>query len=337
MGNINLSDVAVSDRALSLMRDSIVWDSHMCMPLSKTTADWMPELKRVKNSGLDVVSINVSCDSCPADHASLVLGTMRHWIKTRPEEYVLVESVADIERAHREDKLAVTFDIEGGLVLEEHLPMVQFYYDLGVRWMLFAYNLNNSLGGGCQDANMGLTDLGREFVREMERVGMLVCCSHISHETAMDILEMAVNPVIFSHSNPRALKDHYRNIRDEAIQACAKTGGVIAINGIGDFLGDDDISTEAIIRHIDYVAQMVGPQHVGIGTDYCFDQEDVLQILKDNPATFNPEDYSERVRFIEPERFPAIAEGLLAINYSEADVRGILGENHLRVARQVWK
>lgn len=337
MGSIQLSDVSISNRARALMQDSVVWDSHMCMPLKAHDVSFLPQLERVKNAGLDVVSINVSCDSCPSDHASLVLGTMRHWIKSRPDQYVLVEGVADIERAKAEDKLAVTFDIEGGLVLEDHLPMIQFYYDLGVRWMLFAYNLNNSLGGGCQDDNMGLADLGREVVREMERVGMLVCCSHISHQTAMDILEMAENPVIFSHSNPRALKDHYRNIKDEAIVACAGTGGVVSINGIGDFLGNNDISTEAILRHIDYVAQLVGPQHVGIGTDYCFDQEDVAQILKDNPETFNPEDYSDGIKFMEPERFPAIAEGLLAMNYSETEVRGILGENHLRVAKQVWK
>jgi len=337
MGSISLPQSTVTNRSRTLLESSVVWDNHMCMPLRAQDDSFLPQLERVKNSGIDVVSINISCDSCAADHGTQILATMRRWIKQRPEDYILVETVGDIERAHSENKLAVTFDIEGGVVLDDHLPMIQFYYDLGVRWMLFAYNLNNSLGGGCQDNNLGLTDFGREVVREMERVGMVVCCSHTSYQTTMDIMEMAEKPVIFSHSNPRALKNHYRNITDDAIQACAKTGGVIAINGIGDFLGNNDITTETFIRHIDYAAQLVGPQHVGIGTDYCFDLEEVEQIVKNNPDVFNPADYPNGIKIVEPERYPAIAEGLLAMNYSEADVRGIMGENHLRVARETWK
>src|SRR3982074_1552041 len=101
--------------------------------------------------------------------------------------------------------------------------MVSLYYDLGVRWMLFAYNLNNALAGGCQDNDGGLTDFGRQVLREMERVGMVVCASHIGERRAMEILETASKPVIFSHSNPRSVWGHARNIGNDAIRACAAT------------------------------------------------------------------------------------------------------------------
>jgi len=169
--------------------------------------------------------------------------------------------------------------------------MVSLYYDLGVRWMLFAYNKSNSLAGGCQDEDGGLTDFGRAVLDEMERVGMVVCCSHIGHRSAMEILERARRPVIFSHSNPKALWDHPRNIRDEAIRACAKTGGVIGINGIGVFLGENDIATELLVRHVDYVADLVGPEHVGLALDYVFDQQEVIGAVKAHPELYPPDKY----------------------------------------------
>ena len=172
----------------------------------------------------------------------------------------------------------------------------------------------------------------------MARVGMVACCSHTGLRTTMDVMEHSTNPVIFSPSNPYAIKAHPRNIRDEAIKACAQSGGVIGINGIGDFLGDNDDRTETIVRHIDYVVQLVGPEHVGISLDYVFDQQELDDFLKANPETFPPElGYGAGLKIVRPEQIPEIAESLLNLGYSDNDMRLILGENHLRIANQVWK
>src|SRR5690606_26602133 len=96
----------------------------------------------------------------------------------------------------------------------------------------------------------GLSSFGREVVREMERVGMLVDCTHTGYRSSMDVLEMATRPVVFSHSNPRVLHDHERNITDEQARACARTGGVIGVNGLGHFLGGE-ATAENLFRHID--------------------------------------------------------------------------------------
>ena len=144
-----------------------------------------------------------------------VLSSFRRQVLLRDDEFLLATTPDDVLAAQRSGRLAVGFDLEDTNPLGGEIAMIQAYYDLGVRWMLFAYNRNNELAGGYQDEDHGLTPFGVEVLEEMERVGMLVCCSHIGARSAMEILERARRPVIFSHSNPRALRDHPRNIGDE--------------------------------------------------------------------------------------------------------------------------
>jgi len=328
-------DIAQATR--ELMSRSLVWDDHLCMPLRPEDESFLPQLRRCRDAGYDVISLNIGFDAEPWENAIRTVATMRRWVKANAGDYMLVDTAADIERCRSEGKLGVMFDLEGGVALNEHLPMVQLYYDLGVRWVLLAYNLDNALAGGCQDDDMGLTDLGRDVIREMERVGMVVCCSHVSYQTGREIMEMARNPVIFSHSNPRAVTDHYRNIPDDLLQACAATGGVVAINGIGDFLGAQENLVDAFVEHVDYAVQKIGADHVGIGTDYVFDRQEVLDYVQNNPHMFDPAKYSGDFAMLAPEQVPRVTDRLLAMGYKEADVRKILGENHLRVARAVWK
>ena len=319
-----------------LFEQTLVWDNHACMPMRPGDDTFLPQLQRHRNAGVNMVLINIVFDMFPPHLGFGMLATIRQWVSQHADDYVLVNTVADIEQAKRDGKLAIAFDIEGGTAVSEHPGMVELFYRLGVRWMLIAYNKNNKLGGGGQDNDEGLSDYGKQIIDEMERVGMVLCCSHTGYRTAHEAIEYANNPVIFSHSNPLALCDHPRNIPDDLIKACAASGGVIGINGVRRFL-DNDISTDNIIRNIDYLVNLVGPEHVGIGLDYVYDQEEYLEHVRSRPdifaGTFNEGDQL----FVEPERFPAIAEGLLKRGYKEPDIQGILGHNSLRVARQVWK
>jgi len=172
----------------------------------------------------------------------------------------------------------------------------------------------------------------------MARVGMVACCSHTGYRTTMDVMEYSSNPVIFSHSNPLGVWQHKRNIRDDVIKACAATDGVVGINGIGVFLGKNDTRTETMVRHIDYVAQLVGAEHVGIGIDYVFDRAELDEFLAKNPQIFPAsEGYGEQMNVVEPEQLAAVTDELLAKGYSDDDVRAVVGGNHLRVAQRVWK
>lgn len=327
----------------SLLDRTLVWDNHACMPLRPGDTSFLPQLQRVRDAGINVISLNVSFDLVDPNEAFRVLATFRHWIRHHPDDYVLVDTVADIEAARAQGKLAIFFDIEGGNAVAAHPGLVEIFYRLGVRWMLFAYNKNNALAGGCMDDDTGLTALGRQIIDEMEQVGMVLCCTHVGHRSAREAMEYARNPVIFSHSNPSAVFPHVRNIPDDLMKACARRGGVVNINGVGMFLGTTpeglgDDRTETLLRHIDYTAQLIGPEHVGLGLDYVFDVSELEDYVRANPDKFpsalaQPGSY----RQVEPERFPVIAEGLLKRGYSETDVQGILGHNNLRVAKQVWK
>ena len=185
------------------------------------------------------------------------------------------------------------------------------------------------------EGNIGLTSFGRDVVREMNRVGMVVDVSHMGYRDTMEAFDVSTAPVIFSHSNPNGLRQHARNISDEQIRACAQTGGVIGINGIGDFLGGT--SSELIVQTIEYVMNLAGPEHVGLGLDYVVDKQELIEYVETYPDIFPPEKMQDYLSFVEPEQFPEFTELLYQKGYSEPVIRGILGENFLRIAKTVWK
>jgi membrane dipeptidase len=327
----------VSAEAARLHKDALVWDNHGCLPI-RCDESFLPELARYHQSGVDMVSINVGFGDLEWQRHIEMLAHFRGWLAARPEEYVLALGVAEIERAKRQGKLAVAFDIEGVGAIQGQLSLIQLYYDLGVRWMLIAYNQNNLAGGGCHDEDAGLTSFGRTVIGEMARAGMVVCCSHTGYRTTLDVMAHSPKPVILSHSNPRANWDHPRNVPNEILDACAAGGGVVGINGIGIFLGENDCGTEAILRAIDSAVQRIGADHVGLGIDYAFDQEEVAEYVRANRDIFPPgAGYDAGIRMAPPEQMPEITEALLKHGYAERDIRAILGENFLRVAEQVWR
>jgi membrane dipeptidase len=333
-----LDDTRLS-RAQHLIETSLVWDNHACMPLRHADESFLPQIERFRDAGVNVVSLNVGFGPQNLEAHLRVLASFRRWFAMRQDLYILAESVADIDRAKREGRIAIVFDIEGmGPLDEGDHGLVQVFYELGVRWMLIAYNRNTAVGGGCSDDDPGLSAHGRAVLAEMKRVGMVVCCSHTGHRTVLDVMASADNPVIFSHSNASAVHANYRNIPDELIRACAATGGVVGINGIGVFLGENDNRPETLVRHIDHVVQLVGPAHVGLGLDYVFDQVELAEFLVTMPETF-PEgtDPGEPIRMVAPEALAPIVEGLVARGYADADIRNILGGNWRRVAERVWR
>ncbi len=326
-----------SDRTQGILQRSLVWDNHACMPLRPDDERFLPQLARHKASRASVVMLNVSCD-CEPQRPFEMIESFRSWLARHGDQYIIGSSVADIERARREGKLAVFFDVEGAIPVQDDPQIVAQLYALGVRWMLLAYNRNNKLGGGCQDEDIGLTAQGRKVLDAMREAGMVLCCTHTGERTVREAMAYIERPVIFSHSNPRAVHDHPRNITDEMIRACAATGGVINVNGIGIFLGHNDNTTSTYVRHVRYVADLVGPEHVGIGLDYVFDSKELDDYVTSNPTTFPPElGYGAGIRMVEPERIPEIVDALLTGGWSDADVEGFLGANNLRVARAVWK
>lgn len=322
----------------ALLDDSLVWDNHGCMPLRPLDESFLPQLARYRAGGVNAVTINIGFGDQGVEEHVRMVAQFRRWLALNGEDYMLATSVEDIERARREGKLAVLFDIEGMNAIADQPSLVQLYYDLGVRWMLIAYNRNNPVGGGCQDEDQGLTAFGRTILDEMARVGMVACCSHTGERTALEVMDYSSRPVIFSHSNARAIHDHPRNVRDHVLKACAATGGVVGLNGIGLFLGKGGIDlVDALISHLDHIVGVVGIEHVGLGLDYVFDAAELEEFLS-NPAIFPPElGYGPTLEMVPPEAMEEIVGGLDKLGYADDDIRAILGGNLMRVAKQVWR
>ena len=325
--------------ARRLFENHVVWDDHAGFGPDPSVD--LSKLQIWKDAGVDYLSIDVGYDVMDWRMTVKSLAAFRRWIRAT-DGYRLVTSVEEVRQAKKAGDLAVTFDLEGMNCLDGSLDMVELYHALGVRQMLFAYNKNNLAGGGCHNGNEGLSDFGRAVIGEMNRLGMIVDLSHCSHRTTMEAMELSSAPCIFSHSNSRELWDHERNIRDDQVRACAATGGVVGIVGIGIFLGNNDITTTTMADHIDHYVNLVGASHVGIGLDYAFESEGgdegLGSVLESAPDYWPKAQYDyPSVDCAHPRQILELTEELLRRQYKEDDVVAILGGNFMRVAEAVWK
>lgn len=330
-------NLAVSERGRTLLDDALVCD--MTMPW---TAYGRGELRseslpRMQRSGFDLVSLTLAADVQSQIDVLKSCARERRRIALQPERYRLIDSVDDILAAKRDGVLALSFNLQGTNCLAGNLDMVGLFYDLGVRHMLLAYNKKNLVGDGCHErTDAGLSLFGIELIEEMNRVGMIVDCSHTGYRTTMEAMEVSRAPVIFSHSNPKALWEHDRNIRDDQARACAATGGLVGVNGVGIFMGENDASTSTLFRQVDYYMDLIGPEHIGLGLDFVYDTDAMRRSMAEmkSPAKGN---YEKMTAFFQPEQLPELVDLMLARGYPDSAIRGILGGNYLRVARQVWR
>ena len=327
-----------SDKVQSILDLGIIWDAHSGF-MPDPAAD-LRNLQIWRDANINYLSIDVGFDLLPWQQTVRTLAHFRHWILAHPSDYALVSSADEILAAKASGKLAVTFDIEGMNALDGRIEMVEFYHRLGVRQMLFAYNRNNLTGGGCHDDDPGLTSFGRQVIDEMNRLGMFVDVSHTGARTSMEVMEYSDRPVIFSHSNPKALCGHGRNITDDQIRACARTGGIIGIVGLNRFLGDGRTDSERLADHINYLVDLAGPRHVGIGLDYAFpvDMGGLDTLFADNRQFWPQSEYPDgATTYSRPSQMRELVEVLLRRGHSEATVRDVMGGNFMRLAREIWK
>ena len=322
----------------ALIADSLVWDAHSgVFPSPEVDLNLLEEWRQ---AGVSYLSMNVGFDVMDWQDTLATIAAYRRWLTDHADRFLLVSNAADIERARSAGKLALSFDIEGMNALNGDINMISLYHALGVRQMLFAYNLNNLAAGGCHDRDSGLSDFGRQVVAEMNRVGLIVDCSHAGERSTLDIMQASNKPVVFSHSNPNALWAPQRNISDRQIRACADSGGVIGLNGMGIFLGDNDIEIDTLLKHLHYVNDLVGSAHIGIGFDYSPKVDvDIGVILRSRPDFWPPgQQYDTRgIKHAGPAQLPALTDALADSGFTDDAIRGFLGENFHRVAAIAWR
>jgi membrane dipeptidase len=339
---VKQSNVMASDasaRAKDLIAQSIVCDLTLPweedIPRKARSGIW----ERYSKSGFSFVSLSVADDVNWIGDTVPYIKALSRLIERSPERFVLARTAADIETAKNQSRMALGFHFQGTNPFQGRLEMVQGYYDFGVRHALLAYNQRNLVGDGCHErTDGGLSRYGLALIAEMNRVGILVDCTHSGYRTTMEALEASTQPCMFSHSNARALMDHERNIRDDQIRAVAKTGGVVGINGVGFMLDANGKATaDGIVRHIQHVADLVGPAHVALGLDFVIDDDHMLRFYQANRDLMYPTGYPPPPwNYYPPEGLCDIVATLLERGYGEDHIKGILGGNFLRLAREVW-
>ena len=293
-----------------------------------------------------------------ADYARKVINSIRNDIVGKhADTFAFARTADDIVNAKRRGKIAALIGLEGGHAIEDSLKILREFYDAGVRYMTLTHsNTNNwaDSSGDIANTNIkhhgGLNALGRDIVREMNKLGMIVDVSHVADDTFWDALDASQAPIFASHSSCRALSNSRRNMTDDMIRAMAKKGGIIQINFACDFLnervrtdspeeksklnakfGDDQDELRAyvesqfaratlsdVVAHIDHVVKIAGIDAVGIGSD--FDGVDCTPV--------GLEDVS---------KFPNLTRALLEKGYTQEQINKIYGGNTLRLMREVEK
>ncbi len=338
-----MNTINISEKALNLYQQALLCDLMMGFePEIEVSYKW-DVLDRYSKAGFNYVSLAVATDATSLEKTVQYIAAQTAHINSAPDKYLLVKKPEDILRAKAENKLAVGFMFQGTNPLHKDFNMIDLYYQLGVRSMILAYNIRNPMGDGVSEAHdAGLSNLGKNLIKKMNQTGMLVDLSHTGYKTGMEAMELSEQPVIFSHSNAYNVYAHPRNLKDDQLKAVAASGGVIGINGLSGILGDDNNSLQNYIRHIDYIAQLIGVKHISLGTDLIYFPEIFDEFMKNN-AIFYSNHYTKAFRpitewnNIQPEQIIEIVELLLQRGYSDADIKGILGENYLRVIKQVWR
>jgi len=208
--------------------------------LSQQLADGHFDTPRARAGGLDAQFFSIWVEpqlfggggTSAVKRADDQIAAVRALVEKHPDQWELATSAADIRRINGENKLAALLGLEGGYAIDERLEMVNRYFNLGVRYMSPAWSVSTNWAGSSNDAvgqTRGLNDFGRDVIREMNRLGMMVDVSHVSDPTFWDIIEVASQPVIATHSGCRAIANVPRNLTDDMIQAIAKTGGVVNV------------------------------------------------------------------------------------------------------------
>ena len=380
------ADPATWQKALSIHKRAIVVDGHndIVSPMTDDDFDlatpstgkihetdgtpYHSDLQRFKASGLtgEFFSIYVGGDTWKAGRAmpravDMIDATYRQ-VERHPAQLNLCTTAGEIRAAKKRGKMCVLMGIEGGYAIEDSLSALREFYRLGVRYMTLTHNVTHDWADAHHDTpkNNGLSEFGKNVVREMNRLGMFIDISHVSEKVMNDVLDVSTAPVMASHSGARALNDHTRNISDDVLRRVAKNGGVVMVNFYPSFL-DARTNEEENDR-----SARLKPQIDALKAQYKDDRKGYnvaeAKLLADNPIFVTPYtrivdhiDHIKQVAGIDhvglgsdfdgvpflpagmngAEDLPLVTYEMLRRGYSEADIRKVLGENLLRAMSQV--
>lgn len=307
-------------------------------------------IERARAGGVTATNHTVTRPMSDLPTALAELNSCRRWIDDNAGDVLLGTSVAAIHEAKRSNREAIIFGPQNTEFIGTALSHLGTAYDLGVRILQLTYQRQNWVGSGCGERrDGGLTTFGREFVREMNSLGILVDISHCGQVTGADAIEASKVPVVVSHGHPNRVAPHARAKDDELLLALARSGGVIGVTAISMFLYDASApgvrpGLRDLRTHLEYLIDLVGVDHVGIGLD--FDETNTPQKYAADAAA-HPEIYTDTAAFgWDDKRIHGLTHAgeelsvtrtLVSLGLSDDDIQKVLGQNFLRVFGEAWR
>ena len=344
-----------SERAVRLVRESLVIDMlnqflyrrdmqpKLRQWLGKPNAFTRADFELFLNSGINAANFGSEADNY--EDGIDLFARWNSFIAAYPDWLLRIGSAADFMRAKTSGRYGILFGLQNSTHFRSP-DDVDTFLGLGQRSGQLTYNYRNLIGNGAfERRDDGISEFGVRIVERMNRVGMAVDCGHAGDRTMLDAFEFSKVPVLISHGNCRALyPDYPRCVTDEAIQAMAKTGGVMGINFISSMVKQHEPTTvDDVIDHFDHVAKLVGIEHVGVGSDLGIESNDFMppaelaKMLASMDARYHAH-HREAVEHLDhPQRIYDLTDGLIRRKYTDEHIRLILGENWRRALSEIWK
>ena len=349
------SDRVYSDRAITLVNDSLVMDMLSLLDMTKLFAAMASgedpvkfsreELLAIKESGIDVFhpAVGMGGPSVQLDVMTFI-AAYNGLVAEHPDLLARVDSVVDIDEVRRSGKIGIILGIQNS----DHFKTVddvKRYYYAGQRISQLTYNTQNRIASGSTDrVDGGISDFGVSVVSAMNDIGMVVDVSHCGDQTTLDAFELSTRPVLITHSNCRSLTPgHPRCKTDEAIKTMAASGGVMGVTAVRNFVkGDEPTTIEHYIDHIDHIVKLVGIEFAGVGTDSDLAGYDAMpkemydKLLANYKASYAFRERLDIDGLNHPKKMYDLTEALIQRGYSDDNIKAILGGNFRRVLGEIW-
>ena len=316
-------------------------DKWMANPELFTAADLQP----YKDSGINVIHPAVGMGGFNSYETVLkFFASWNGFIADHDEHLMRIDSPGDLDRVKRSGKLGILLGLQNSDQFRNPND-VDFFYALGQRVSQLTYNSRNFIGNGSTERHdEGISDFGAAIIERMNKVGMAVDVSHCGDRTTLDAFELSKKPVLITHSNCRVLAGgHPRDKTDEAIKKVGAAGSVMGITAVRMFVKADEPTTiEDVLNHFDHVKKLIGPEHLGVGSDidlYGYDKmppELNKQLRASYKGSYGFREKIDVEGLDHPKRMFDLTEGLIRRKYSDAEIRGILGGNFARVLKEIW-
>ncbi|MBL7852397.1 MAG: membrane dipeptidase [Cyclobacteriaceae bacterium] len=348
------SNKEYSTRTIDLMKQATVIDMLGLLSLNfPLMGKWAanPELftpvdfERYRQSGIHVFHIAVGTGGPDAwQSTNDFVSGWNSFLAGTDQYFMRIDSPGDLDKVKASGKVGILIGVQNS----EHfktLDDVDRFYNMGQRVSQLTYNARNMIGNGSTERrDEGLSDYGVAVVERMNKVGMAVDVSHCGDRTSLDAFEVSKKPVLVTHSNARALNPgHPRCKPDEVIKKVGETGSVMGITGVRMFVKNSEPTTiEDALNHFDHVAKLIGPDHVGIGSDIDLDgyddmpPEEAKRLRAGYKGSYGFREKIDIEGIDHPQRMFDLTEGLIRRKYTNDQILGILGGNFKRVLKQIW-